>query len=391
MELASPHTDPISSISIEHTVTPPTDLVRALWCELENRASSNVFLSWFWIGTWLEVFVSDFILVTAKNQQGHVVGLGIVVKSSSPSLFRGSDDYHLHRTGSRELDQIWIEYNDYLMDADYVEQLRPLMNQYVMSHIVKKGGLSIGVSDSEVLSRAGLSNISQRVVWETVAYRVNLHRYASFSEYEKQTLSKNARYQIRRSKKRYALNGPIEFHYYDKGEVTQFFKECGPNHLQRWGESSGFNNPKFLDFHHRLANKGIEQGIVKLAKVMAGEQHLGYIYNLHYKNCVYFYLSAFDYNFEDKHLKPGLVTHHLLIESALNKGFLHYDFMGGELQYKRTLSDEAKTLEIRVFRNINLANSMQLAIDRAAIWRDRWVRPHNIGDTSYRNDTKKKN
>jgi CelD/BcsL family acetyltransferase involved in cellulose biosynthesis len=385
MELASPQPSLTSVISIKHTVTPDLDGVRSLWCELESRAPSNVFLSWLWIGTWLEVFVTDFTLVTATDQQGKIVGLGIIVKSPSSSLLPGTDEYHLHRTGDRVLDQIWIEYNDYLMDASYAEQVRPLMNRYVMSHIVNKGGLSIGASELKVLNQIGLSNLSERVIWQATAYRVNLHRYKNFSEYEKQTLSKNARYQIRRSKKRYEVTGSVEINYCHCDQVTPFLRECATYHIQRWGEGSGFNNPKFVEFHHRLANKGIEQGIVRLAKVTAGETNLGYIYNFHYKNCVYFYLSAFDYSFDDKHLKPGLVTHHLLIESALSDGFLFYDFMGGEQQYKRTLSDEATSLEIRVIRNINVVNSIQVAIDKAALWRERQKKAKNMSSENQNN------
>ncbi|MBM7035168.1 GNAT family N-acetyltransferase [Vibrio ulleungensis] len=371
MELASPQTDLSTSMTIEHIDTPDLTLVRELWCELENRAPSNVFLSWFWIGTWLEVFVTDFILVVAKSEHGVPIGLGIIVKTPSSSHLPGFEDYHLHRTGQRDLDQIWIEYNDYLLDAELSDQLRPLLNQYVMDNVVKRGGFSIGVSKQEVLAHSGLSKHSQRTIWSTMAYRVNLHRYQSFSEYEKQTLSKNARYQIRRSKKRYQVMGGVKFTHYSAEQVDQFFKDCAPYHLERWGKSSGFNNPKFLDFHHRLAMKGVPQGIVQLVKVSAGEHHLGYIYNFHFNGCAYFYLSAFDYTFTDKHLKPGLVTHHMLIEAAQKSGFEYYDFMGGELQYKRTLSDEEMSLEMRVYRNINFANSIKLAIDHAAVLRDR--------------------
>ena len=70
------------------------------WQDLEKRAESNVFLSWAWIGNWLEIITGKVFLVEAVvNDQ--VVGLGFFVEKTRRifGLFP-IKQWHLHRTGN---------------------------------------------------------------------------------------------------------------------------------------------------------------------------------------------------------------------------------------------------------------------------------------------------
>ncbi len=360
-----------TELYIEHIRNPDLAWLEQQWCELEDRAPNNVFLSWFWIGTWLEVFIDDFTLVIARSGF-KTIGLGILVNKKS---IGNLDSYYLHRTGNQSLDKIWIEYNDFLMDKDCVDWLRAALNQYVMRHIVKGKGYYFGVSEEKVLANSGLDKCASDVKWEAMGYRLNLHNYQSFDHYNMHALSKNSRYQIRRSIKKYQQHTDIQCYQFPHQQIERFFDECSQLHIARWGNVSGFKYCRFSQFHRKLAEKGVEQQIVKLYHLASGDKLLGYVYNFEYKGTVYFYLSAFDYQFSDKHLKPGLVTHYLLIQDAMQRDFQFYDFMGGESQYKRTLSDEQVMLQLIEYRNQSAANSLLVALDKVNQWRGQ-----NIGD-----------
>ncbi len=87
------------------------------WCELEQRSKPSFFLTWLWIGTWLDSFVDDFFIIEARKQN-RTVGLGIFVQRSDKFFnIPIKNKLYLHRTGVPTRDQIWIEYNDFLLDA----------------------------------------------------------------------------------------------------------------------------------------------------------------------------------------------------------------------------------------------------------------------------------
>jgi CelD/BcsL family acetyltransferase involved in cellulose biosynthesis len=53
-------------------------------------------------------------------------------------------------------------------------------------------------------------------------------------------------------------------------------------------------------------------------------------------------------------LKPGLLSHSLVISDYAAEGISAYDFMGGDGRYKKSLSNSSDTMVISNFRRKNL-------------------------------------
>ena len=121
-------------------------------------------------------------------------------------------------------------------------------------------------------------------------------------------------------------------------------------HRQRWpGLKSGFNNPHFKLFHNELIKRNFNSRCIDVLCLKVNNSPLCYLYNFVYNGYVYFYLSGIAYE-KDNRLKPGLLAHAMAISLYASQGFTTYDFMGGQGQYKASLSNHQEPLIITSFQ-----------------------------------------
>ena len=322
------------------------------WLKLYESSEPNFFLSWSWIGNWLNSIDSNFILYTAYCDN-NIVGLGILVKKRITRNFViHSTQLHLHRTGNEKLDQTWIEYNDFLLAKGYEKPARKAL----VDHIFSDGNwdeVIIGASRKSAMMPFNLAGLTEQTVWHSHSYQVDLSYLRENKTDYLSTLSKNTRYQINRSIRSYEKQGEIQLSSASSvKEALQWFDEAGPFHIKRWQDTkvgSGFTNPVFVKFHQDLITKNFDRGFVDLLKVTAGEQVICYLYNFIQGKEIKFYLSANNYDENDSTYKPGLVSHYLAIKHYLGKEQDVYDFMAGESQYKRSLSSMSSPIYLSVF------------------------------------------
>ena len=208
--------------------------------------------------------------------------------------------------------------------------------------------LLIGASKEGVFTPFKLLGYEPQKDWENISYQVDLKFIRDSQQSYLSTRSSNTRYQINRSLKRYEKKGALEIVRAESSkQAIEWIDEAAPLHKERWQNhesGSGFENPKFVQFHKCLIEKNIANGVVDILKVSAGDYVIGYLYNIIQDKEVKFYLSAIRYDKSEKNLKPGLVAHHLAIDYYNSRNFDVYDFMGGDSQYKRSLSTQASPL-----------------------------------------------
>lgn len=322
------------------------------WIDLETRSNSSFFLSWLWIGSWLDCFVDDFTVIEARKL-GATVGLGIIITKRSPLIKGGRVKHYLHRTGVTQEDQIWIEYNDFLVTSDSADQIRDTMLSSVANRMGKKESLIIGAVDGDKFSNNREFGLEQRKVWETTFYSLDLSKIQNPDRPLLKTLSRNSRYQVTRSLRKYSEIGDLTVTKAGSvDEALALFSQAEPYHVARWGKGktgSGFVNPKFVAFHKKLIELAIPSGFAELNHIRAGVDTIGIVYNFRYRNAISFYLGAMNYCHESSHYKPGLTSHYLLIEKALKEGLDIYDFMGGTARYKEMFSNIQGELAVYQF------------------------------------------
>jgi hypothetical protein len=67
---------------------------------------------------------------------------------------------------------------------------------------------------------------------------------------------------------------------------------------------------------------------------------VGYLYNFVEAGQMLAYQSGFHFGLTERNHHPGLVTHALAVQQALDAGLDGYDFLAGQARYKQQLSHQ---------------------------------------------------
>lgn len=303
--------------------------------------TSGPFLNSIFFKSWIGAKANDihaFVLYLGETPQNFIlVGnriqnrFGIRIKTAC-----------LNQTGNSNDDQIWIEYNSTFnrcSDENYFYKL--LFKELTLRgyHQVHFSMASSDIFQSEVIQRKGLSSFSVNGYSRTLDITTTTDTILS-------DLSPNSRAKLRRSIKTLKLKfGEVNIeHALSLNDKDLFFSELSVLHRNRWGHTStgsGFDNKVFNQTMLSLLRQN--PSYCEILRVKAGATTLGYTLNLLHQNSVYFYCSGIDHTLSSNHIKPGYVLHLFAMEYYARKGYISYDFMGGESQYKRTLCSERTT------------------------------------------------
>ncbi len=332
------------------TALAPEDL-GLLWRDLEARADVTFFLSWDWMGAWIaELDAPPLVLVGEAG--GALVLLGVLMprlrrEAGGAIRVRG---LHLHATGRAEIDVIAHEYNGFLVDRAWAgraeaEAVAWLLGRRIGAHrydelhikdIVAARGAALVSPDALV------RELSRKPSW-----RVDLDAVRASGKPYLDTLSANTRQQIRRAMRLYEERGPLSAAPAPDAETALAWLDAlAELHQRQWqarGEPGGFAFPFFTRFQRRLVADCVPRGTAELVRVSAGEQAIGYVYNLMLRGHVLAFVTGFQAE-EDSRLKPGLVSHALCIQRHADTGARLYDFMAGDYRYKTNLGQPGPEL-----------------------------------------------
>lgn len=315
------------------------------WRDLEGRADCSFFLSWDWIGCWLETVDSEAFVMEGRIE-GRIVALALLcpVRHKRFGCF-GQNEVYLNQTGNLAADRIAIEYNSVLFDRDVPSDAA----QQALHALIEGDGppweqLFLRRLSSDFASEVASSGVgaSVRLRSQSPTAGVDLVALRQTGESYLDQRSANTRAQIRRSIRRYEERGPLRLEVAENtGQAHEYFHELGRLHQQYWnerGDSGAFSSPFAAAFHHRLIETSLPKGGVEMVRLSAGETVIGYLYNFVYRKTVFYYASGFAYE-QDNRLKPGMVAHTMCIERYLAGDMERYDFMAGDARYKSSLGD----------------------------------------------------
>lgn len=312
------------------------------WLALEAKSNTYFFLSWAWISTWIESY-NPKLYILRVYFKGEIIAISaLVLKKERRYFFLNSRTLHVHQTGDSTKDQIWIEYNGILAKEEHEEAVTSASIKYLIGIADKWDELIVGaITDREASLLEHAGNLMRHDLWEAPCYGVNLKQIREEKTDYLSTLSRNTRYQINRSIKKYQCIGSLELDAASsKNKALEYFNEIGPLHIKRWGcgpGESGFANPYFILFHQKLIENCWDSGVIDLIRIKVNGDVIARFYNFIYRKRVYFYLSGLISEIDSK-LKPGLTGHALCIQKYIDDGLDFYDFMGGGERYKASLA-----------------------------------------------------
>ena len=310
------------------------------------RSSPSFFLSWGWIGTWLETLppeIKPALLVAEAS--GKLQGLATLTRCrTTRHHVIESNALHLNETGRPMFDCLTIEHNGILCSDAFKHTILQQAAQFIGQTVQDCDEISLGGIDAALLSPLAPDGLHCRVISTKPAPFADLSRLPDGANSYRESLSKNSRQQINRAIRLMEADGAVTLEEArNVSEARRFFGEMKQLHQEYWtarGLPGSFANPYFEQFHSQLIANRFDQGEIQLLRLTTGKHLVGVLYNFCYRGTVYAYQSGFKYE-NDNRVKPGLVMHCLAIELNRKRGIERYDFLAGDGQHKRSLSNDA--------------------------------------------------
>jgi CelD/BcsL family acetyltransferase involved in cellulose biosynthesis len=356
---------------------PPLSVLEPQWRELESRADCSFFLTWSWIGTWLNALpegMAPRLLKACSGEQ--VMGLAIVMEGPVRRRLGMPvcRTWYLHATGLPELDSLTIEHNGLLVDRSHQAQVCPSMMSAWLDQAGGSAELSLSGLRPGQLNEATLGAARRNARWDEWvrrSYAMDLCKVRDAKGDALAQLSSNTRSQIRRSIKEYGTLGPVTLQASGSVEETlAWMDDLARLHQAHWtskGQPGAFSSAFFVEFHRALVREAYPRGEIQLLRLTAGDQIVAYLYSFVYRGRVYFYQNGMDYGLIERHARPGLVAHVHAAQYNAAQGHDVYDFMAGDSRYKTTLSNLDEQLIWATVRTTSLRLGAEAALKR---WRD---------------------
>ena len=350
---------PSNEIRVTRVPLPSLEQLEREWLELEDTSDHSFFMSWHWIGSWLARLPADVPRWLLRAETGgRLVGLGVLCSNNSRrhGVF-GSRSLHLHATGNSEVDELTVEYNGFLAEAGLEQAvargcIRFLDSDDDWDELYLDGLHQLSLVDVLRQEHAGALRVVRRECHyvDLEALRATGRRYAD-------CLPKNIQYNLRRSIRDYSKRGAIAFDIAATTEEALAFlaglKELHQRSWQARGQPGAFANRFFDEFHRELVRRLFPGNLIQLTRLRVGDHAIGYFYNFVHQGHLYHYQSGLDFDF-DKKLSPGTVCHAYAVEFNLMAGQKVYDFMAGELRYKKDHSTNSKEMHWLVLQKPRL-------------------------------------
>jgi CelD/BcsL family acetyltransferase involved in cellulose biosynthesis len=360
--------------------------LQAEWSELQSRADHSFFLSWTWIGTWLNSLPgADRPRLMRCRGGDRTVGLALLgSRQVRRHSIISSSGLHLNSTGDAQLDDITIEYNALLIDSQVHDAVQSAMLHHLVNEVPAWDECHLpGMTHvAAELTAAPGTRLRQRT---SSTFQVNLDRLGR-GETQPQAasnvqpnvqpnalaatgagkdiedylelLGQKPRYHIRRSLRQYALLGPLKLEAAQTlAQAHEFMAELQSLHSAYWaskGRSGAFLNSYVVSFHQQLIDAAFERGEVQLLRLSAGDKVISCMHNFVYQGKIYHYQSGINYTLFDGQDSPGLVSHAMAVSFNAGAGHRLYDFMAGDQQYKRSLCTDTGELHWLVLQRDRL-------------------------------------
>jgi CelD/BcsL family acetyltransferase involved in cellulose biosynthesis len=340
---------PVTEPSFRIVLSEPNDLaaLEPRWRALEARSDGSFFQGWTWVGCLADRRFPRPLLLEAWRGEG-LVGLALLNRAGRLRVRR-----LLGESGEAALDAVFVEHNGLLLQrgaGDLLSDcLRALLRRRVAESCWRPGPrlLLSGVDTVHLAAARAVGRV--RLRQSRPAPFVDLTALADQDGAFLGSLSANARYQIRRSMRRYQqAAGPLVVHR--AGSVAEghdFLDALARLHQATWisrGAAGAFAGHDFVRFHRALVSRGLPRGEIDLLRISAGAQVVGYLYNFVHRGWVSSYQSGFDYAAAGPHQKPGLTCHVVAIAHYRAQGATAYDFLAGSDRYKTSLANAETVL-----------------------------------------------
>jgi CelD/BcsL family acetyltransferase involved in cellulose biosynthesis len=331
--------------------------IRAAWTELVATCpQSTFFVTPDWVEAWLAAFGATLAPTLLVFRSGAAcVGASVLVsrcERRGPFVIRR---LYLNTAGEDERDSPCVEFNTLLCEPGYELVVAIALRGYVDR--VHRGWDELAAEGFV----EGPAHEALRLAFAKVPMTdaVKPSFYVATGELRRsgkdfiQTLGSRDRTRYRQNVRKYGELGELRLERATTvAEASAFLDELAALHQKTWrerGEPGVFASEAFSRFHRELIARCFPLGEIDLLRLRAGTATIGCLYNFVYRSRVYFYQCGYDYAIGER-TSPGVVVHAFAIGHAIAAGTAEYDFMAGDVDYKRKLATDQRQLHWLTWR-----------------------------------------
>jgi CelD/BcsL family acetyltransferase involved in cellulose biosynthesis len=334
------------------------------WNKLLNKSpNNNVFLTWEWVSTWADVYLENNELLTIIVYEGEEIA---AIAPFWVESIRFSGILQLKVLKFLGSGDVCVDYPDLILKAENVTALAKVIWDHLFGPLRREWDIFEYYevpNNSPVLDAfCKLSDIDSRCIKrELIDYSIcpYISLPESWNEYL-QNFSQKGRYSINFSKKRLEQQGKM---------VLRFCEDANdlPGEMQKLitlkrksvtgaGEQGNFATQEFERFHHHIARKFLEKGLLFLCSIQISGKHVGSFYGFKYNNTLYNYMISVERGIY-KRVSIGRALLAYCIEEAIKNNYREFDFLRGDENYKydwtkldrRNLSQRIYNRKVKAF------------------------------------------
>ncbi|MEC3912384.1 GNAT family N-acetyltransferase [Sphingobium sp. CR2-8] len=310
------------------------------WQALEARSDGAFFLSWTWIGAWLDSYDVQPDLLAVTDDAGRDVALALLGHAMQPRLLGRVGTLSLNQSGDPAADRPYVEYNGLLVEAGR-EGEATAAALAALSHRRDWRALRLsGIAPDTPL--LGLAARRRTCVDTSPVYQVDLNAVRAADGDYLALLSANTRSQIRRAMKDHG--GPLpDIAVATLDDVGPWLDEMaalnGGRHADNAWDDAGFRH-----FVATIAARGLPSGAVELLRFADIGGMVGLLVNFIHRGVAMNYQSAFAALRTAKD-KPGLLCHAAAVDHYAGRGLTRYSLLAGKDRYKQSLATCEESLD----------------------------------------------
>lgn len=326
--------------------------LRTDWEELLKKCSNNEpVLSPTWLIPWCKIYGNSPTwqpLIISFRANDRLVGL-ILLQRQWQNYYRYLPFLRLSFLGSGIdwNDGVYPEYLNFLCLPEYEETI---VEQFVLllkeSRLGRWHEIILNMMPAE---HRLTQSLQSRLTNAGLVVEKTSHAAAPFVTLPKTwddyvtSLGKHRRYLLKtlRDFDEWA-DGNALFHLAENtAELDKGFAILQALHGERWsseGQMGVFHAKRFCLFHKTVMPELLNRKSLELRWLTVRDQPLAVIYNIVWDNKIHFYQGGRSMSVP-KQIRPGIVLHAHAIRSAIAASHREYDFLSGDTQYKRQLSN----------------------------------------------------
>jgi hypothetical protein len=312
-------------------------------------AHTSFFLMPEAVDAWLDVFGPRLhpSILLFRDDQRSVVGAAILVRRTirkGPFAIRR---IYLNTAGENDSDSACLEFNGLLCWPGY----EPAVARALRAHIDRQPWDELaapGLLDGESLRglRAAFAD-THAVARTTLSYYVALDEVRQSGKDFVELLAARERTRYRQNIRTYSAIGDLVLEEATTtAEALDYLTQLARLHQKTWrarGAEGSFASQVFCDYHRALIERCFPLGWIQLLHLRAGTTTIGYQYSFVFGGRSYFYQCGYDYELGEK-TAPGIIVHTFAIRHAAERGLTDYDFMAGDVEYKRRFATRSRAM-----------------------------------------------